>query len=367
MATDRGWRPDGGYSPQLDGVRAAAVTAVAYSHWLPAWQFGVPLGAGVHLFFVLSGFLITRIVLTLRAAPDRGGAIARFYARRALRLFPAFYLVLGLAWIADVPLVRDTWAWHAAYLSNVRIAREAQWLGHVSHFWSLAVEEQFYLLWPWLVLAAPARGLGAIVAAAMLAGPLVRLAAAAQGVGEPFWALVPGGSADSLGVGAWLALDAWRRTDGRAPVVARGWLAGAAALTWIAVALVDASWPLPPMVTAWRQLVQGLVFAWVVAHATQGFRGAAGRLLGHPWTVYVGRISYGIYLIHAFAPVAVYAAARLLHAEGLLPAAPLVRAALYAATTLGLASLMWVAVERPLLALKTRVPYVRADSPGPAS
>lgn len=359
VATDGVRRPGGTYAPQLDGLRAVAVAAVAYSHWLPGWQFGVPFGAGVHLFFVLSGFLITRILLGLRETPDRGAVIARFYARRALRLFPAFYLVLGLAWIADVPLVRDTWAWHAAYLSNVQIANEARWLGHVSHFWSLAVEEQFYLLWPWLVLTTPTRWLGAIVGGAMLAGPLVRLMAAGQGLPETFWALVPGGSADSLGVGAWLALDTWRRTDARAPVVARGWLAGAAALTWIVVALVDASWPLPPVVTAWRQLVQGLIFAWVVAHATQGFRGAAGRLLGHPWMVYVGRISYGIYLIHAFAPVVVYAAARLLHAEALVPAAPLARAALYAATTLGLASLMWAAVERPLLALKTRVPYVR--------
>ena len=359
VATDPGRRPGGGYSPQLDGLRAVAVAAVAYSHWLPAWQFGVPLGAGVHLFFVLSGFLITRILLTLRDAPDRGAAIARFYARRALRLFPAFYLVLGLAWLADVPLVRDTWAWHAAYLSNVLIASEAQWLGHVSHFWSLAVEEQFYLVWPWLVIVTPTRWLGAIVGGAVLMGPLVRLAAAGQGLTESFWALVPGGSADSLGVGAWLALDAWRRQDGQAPVVGRGWLSGAAGLAWIAVALVDAFRPLPPVVTVWRQLVQGLIFGWLVCHATGGFGGRAGRLLAHPWLVYVGRISYGIYLIHAFAPVVVHAAVRLLHAESLMPTAPFARAAIYAATTLGLATLMWLAVERPLLALKTRVPYAR--------
>ena len=212
VATDAVRPPGGPHSPQLDGLRAVAVAAVAYSHWLPDWQFGLPFGAGVHLFFVLSGFLITRILLALRQAPDRGAAIARFYARRALRLFPAFYLVLGLAWIADVPLVRDTWAWHAAYLSNVRIASEAQWLGHVSHFWSLAVEEQFYLLWPWLLLATPARWLGAIVGGAMLAGPLVRLVAAGQGLarrsGRSFPAAVPT---------RWAWAPGWRSTRGVAP------------------------------------------------------------------------------------------------------------------------------------------------------
>ena len=364
VATDV-WRiPSGGaYSPQLDGLRAVAVVAVAYSHWLPAWQFGVPFGAGVHLFFVLSGFLITRILLTLRAAPDRGAAIARFYARRALRLFPAFYLVLGLAWVADVPLVRDTWAWHAAYLSNVFIASEAQWLGHVSHFWSLAVEEQFYLLWPWLVIVTPARWLGAIVGGAMLLGPLVRLAAAWQGLPESFWALVPGGSADSLGVGAWLALDAWRHSaspsPSPSPVAGRPWLVGAAGVAWLALAVADAYGPLPAAVAVWRQLAQGLIFGWVVWRATQGCRGVAGRLLAHPWTTYVGRVSYGIYLIHAFTPVVVLTAVRVLHAEPLMPGAPVARTAIYAATTLGLATLMWLAVERPLLALKARVPYAR--------
>lgn len=359
VATDRLRTPHGGYAPQLDGLRALAVAAVAFSHWLPAWQFGVPFGAGVHLFFVLSGFLITRILLGLRAVPDRGAAIGRFYARRALRLFPAFYLVLGLAWLADVPLVRHTWPWHAAYLSNVRIASDGQWLGHVSHFWSLAVEEQFYVLWPWLVLTAPAKSLGIVVGGALLAGPLVRLIAAGQGVSEPFWALVPGGSADSLGVGAWLALDAWRRTDPHDPVVGRGWLAGGAGLAWLGLALVETSWPLPPVIAAWRQLAQGLMFGWLVWRATEGMGGWTGRVLAHRWLVSVGRISYGIYLIHAFAPVVVHAAVRLAHAEGWLPAAPVGRAAMYAATTLGLAAVMWLAVERPLLMLKTRVPYAR--------
>ena len=358
MATDAVRPGTASYAPQLDGLRAVAVVAVAWSHWLPAWQFGVPLGAGVHLFFVLSGFLITRILLDLRRVPRRVPAIGRFYVRRALRLFPAFFLVLGVAVWAAVPLSRETWPWHASYLSNVFIAKETRWQGHLSHFWSLAVEEQFYLVWPWVIVFVPARWLGAVVAGTVMLGPLARLAAAARGLGEPFWALVPAGSADSLGLGAWAALDAATRRDGRPPLAARAWVPLLAAAGWVAMVLVETRGPLPAVVVVWRQLLQGIVFAWVVIGAARGFAGNAGRLLAHPLATGVGRISYGVYLIHNFAPLVVFAAARAGGVDDWVPQPLLVRVALFAATTLILAGLMWRLVEQPILARKSRVPYV---------
>jgi peptidoglycan/LPS O-acetylase OafA/YrhL len=90
------------YSPQLDGLRVLAVAAVAWSHWVRPYQFGIPFGAGVHLFFVLSGFLITRILLDVREQTDRMSSVRAFYARRALRTFPAFYVTLAAAWWADI-------------------------------------------------------------------------------------------------------------------------------------------------------------------------------------------------------------------------------------------------------------------------
>ncbi len=333
--------------------------AVAYSHWLPAWQWGVPLGAGVHLFFVLSGFLITRILLALRDAPRRGAAVGRFYVRRALRLCPAFYVVLGLAWLADVPLVRDTWAWHAAYLSNLFIADEARWLGHVSHFWSLAVEEQFYLLWPWVMVWSPRAWLGPILVAAVLAGPAARYVAASAGLTEPFWALVPAGSADSLGVGALVAFAAWRRGAVPPVVVGRGTaraLLAVAATGWLILAIGEArGLGLAPAWAVWRQLLQAVVFAWLVFYAVAGFAGPVGRALAHPWTVAVGRISYGVYLIHAFAPLVLDAVLRAVRLEAMAPVHPVARAAAALATTLLLAAAMWRGVEAPFQRLKARV------------
>lgn len=332
------------------------MVAVAYSHWLPAWQFGLPLGAGVHLFFVLSGFLITRILLALRDLPRRGQAVGRFYVRRALRLFPAFYLVLGLAWLADVPLVRETWAWHAAYLSNVRIASDARWMGHVSHFWSLAVEEQFYLLWPWLIVWSPRAWLGPILAMAVLSGPASRYIAATVGLAEPFWALVPAGSADSLGVGALVAWAGWRRDAARPGTSAR-WptrgLLAVAATAWVGLAMSEArAVPLAPAWAVWRQLLQGVVFAWVVWRAVAGFAGPVGRLLAHPWTVAVGRISYGVYLIHAFAPVVLESLLRAAGLDAWLPTHPFTRAPAAMATTLLMAAAMWWVVEAPFQRMK---------------
>lgn len=371
MATE----PRAPYAPDLDGLRAASVAAVAWSHWLPLWQFGVPLGAGVHLFFVLSGMLITRILLDLRDVPDRGAALGRFYLRRLLRLWPAFYVVLALAWVADVPLAATTWPWHAAYLSNVYIAWQQLWQGHFSHFWSLAVEQQFYLLWPWLVMWAPARLLPAVCGVTILLGPLSRGLASASGLGEPFWALVPFGSADSLGVGA---LVAWMSWAGNRPLTqkARGLLpqtwpgAGGARLPtlWPAVAIAGSTlWlmlagaeavlghTVPPIVAVWRQLLQAGVFGWIVWRGVAGFSGTIGRVLRHPVMLAIGRISYGIYLVHPFAPIVLDAALRRLgwpRSEAFGPAG---RAAAAWLTTIVLATLLWHLVEAPWQRLKPRV------------
>jgi len=84
-------------------------------------------------------------------------ALKTFYARRALRIFPLFYFVLAAAAVLNIGPVRDTFAWHATYLSNIYFYLRGDWHGSVSHLWSLAVEEQFYLVWPLLILCAPER------------------------------------------------------------------------------------------------------------------------------------------------------------------------------------------------------------------
>ena len=108
------------YRPQLDGLRAVAVAAVVWSHWERPYQVGLPFGIGVHLFYVLSGFLITGILLRLRDLDHKGSAVRAFYIRRALRIFPAFYVTLFVAWVVGASTASEILTWHATFLTNTR-------------------------------------------------------------------------------------------------------------------------------------------------------------------------------------------------------------------------------------------------------
>lgn len=138
------------YFERLDGLRAVAVALVIASHFLPTSMLnGIEWGIyGVTLFFVLSGFLITGILYE-----NRGGSLKivlwSFYVRRFLRIFPLYYLCLLLVMMfSSVGLGLDA-LWHVFYASNWFFWLEGEWVtGHPVHFWSLAVEEQFYLIWP---------------------------------------------------------------------------------------------------------------------------------------------------------------------------------------------------------------------------
>jgi peptidoglycan/LPS O-acetylase OafA/YrhL len=177
-----------GHIPALDGLRAVAILCVLATH---AWTYpaSAPIlnrlaaagWVGVDLFFVLSGFLITRLLLASR---ERGDYYSRFFVRRVRRIFPAYYLLLGLVLLA-FPLMshsaglmaaRHDWLYYATYLSNVRLAEVGWQVFLLDITWSLAVEEQFYVTWPWIVRRF-AGSLRAIAWTLVVAIPLVRIAA----------------------------------------------------------------------------------------------------------------------------------------------------------------------------------------------
>lgn len=149
----------------FDGLRAIAILLVFFSHKLDISQ---GLGrAGVWLFFVLSGFLIVRILARSRARiedgqQDAAGALIDFFRRRTARIFPIYYLVLALASLAGLFVTIEAFAPGRAiyfwlYGVNFLQAAHADWIPEFGHFWSLAVEEQFYLLAAPLLLLLPRR------------------------------------------------------------------------------------------------------------------------------------------------------------------------------------------------------------------
>jgi len=200
--------------PQLDGLRAIAVLAVMYTHYLPEpyWFLSTYWGNwGVRIFFVISGFLMTQILLHKREscpinAREQYQIIKKFYIKRFLRLAPVFYLALLLMYIFNVPNTRETFWWHVFYLSNIYFAITNSWHEYVAHFWSLAVEFQFYLVWPLVMLFLSKQ---AIFTSILVTLPVVfayRFLCPIWGIPDiTIWALPPY-SLDALMLGALLAL-----------------------------------------------------------------------------------------------------------------------------------------------------------------
>lgn len=346
---------------QLDGLRALAVLAVLVHHTMPTVRDRLnPGAAGVRLFFVLSGFLITGILLRARAEAAAAGqgrlrVLFAFYARRALRIFPIYYLMLLLAAWLGLPEVRATLAWHLAYLSNHFVAARGSWPpAPLGHLWSLAVEEQFYLLWPTLVLFAPARRLTALFAAPVLLAPLCRLLFAWLD-GNPLRAgVLTATCLDSLGLGALLALLRERGAPTANRLASMGLWLGLPLLAAVTASSLLEYGGLFRIVA--KDLAYALLSVWLVDRARAGMGGRAGRLLTWRPLVYLGTISYGVYLLHDF----VRPALRALGLGAWLPTeGGWLQLLCVTGLTLPTAALSWHLFEKPLNDLKRHFPYVR--------
>jgi peptidoglycan/LPS O-acetylase OafA/YrhL len=292
----------------IQGLRAVAVSLVALGH---AGVTQVAGGyVGVDVFFVISGFLITSLMLREHAREGRI-ALGRFYARRALRLLPASTLVvlatLAGSWLFLGPLrfadyAKDAIA-SAWYVVNFRLADAGTDYFNTDvppspfqHFWSLAVEEQFYLIWPIVLIVA----LKVFRRRVLLAIPLFALAAASFAVNlhltetAPSWAYFGSqGRIWELAVGALLALAAHRLDDiPRALAAVVSW-AGLGAIAYAAV-FFDESTPFP----GHNAVVPVLGAAAVLACGSAGGRWGAGALLSVRPMVWIGGISYAWYLWH---------------------------------------------------------------------
>ena len=310
-----------GFRPDVEGLRAVAIAAVLLCHaGLPFMAGGY---VGVDVFFVISGFLITGLLLR---ELDRSGSISLvdFYARRARRLLPLLVLVLlvvvGLSLLLLSPVrgeeVSGDVLSSSLYVANWHFAAQSvdyfsQGLepSPVQHLWSLAIEEQFYLVWPlllggvgWLAYRRAASPRRAIWVAVVLVG----IASLAYGVyltgSEPKAAYFSTfGRAWELALGAILALAGATRLRGAA-AAALGW-AGLAAVVFAAFAF-DERTAFPGLAA----LVPTLgVAALILAGTAPASRAAPARLLGLAPVRYVGRISYSWYLWHW--PVVVFAIA----------------------------------------------------------
>jgi peptidoglycan/LPS O-acetylase OafA/YrhL len=350
---------------QLDGIRALAVLGPLLSHFLPADHPAntvAPWGdMGVSLFFVISGFLITGILLRCKSfiesqGQNLGATLWRFYVRRFLRIIPLFYGALIVLAILGMGEVRQTALWHVFYLSNVGIVVNDGGFGQSTHFWSLAVEEQFYFVWPLLILLVPRRWLMPMIVLTIASASPFRFLMALLPISWHARRILPFACLDALAIGALIAV--WR-TGKRRPADTRWFFQMGLWVGAPLAALLILLEPLNPVGSAlnvvFGRLVQSLFFAWLVNGAATGFPNAFGTLLSSRPATYIGRISYGIYVIHPVVPRALNMA---LGTADALHSLPLVgRLMVWSALTVGLASLSWRFFEQPINNLKSRFPY----------
>lgn len=352
---------------QLDAIRAFAVLAVILGHSLPEQSTWNRIGIGylgVRLFFVLSGFLITGILLRSRQQVElletpKREILKTFYIRRILRIFPAYYFILFAFLLLGLQPLRNTFSWHFFYLSNYYFAINGQWLDPISHFWSLAVEEQFYLFWPFVILFTPVRWFIFVLIAIILSSPILRyiLASFFQ---NGITAKSPGFTCmDALGMGGLLAYLHF--TQGATHPATRKLTSWACILGWclfftsFVLKGLNRSWPLR---VALLDLSVALIFTWVIAVVSQGISGFSKSVLEWRPLLYVGKISYGIYLYHTLMPWTVEKATRYLHMPMTIPEPGPLRFLFTLVSTLIAASLSWHFLERPLNRLKDRFPYL---------
>ena len=346
-----------GYRPALDGVRAVAILMVMLAHTgaflVPgAGDHLLPGGAlGVDLFFVLSGFLITTLLLERRRERH---PIASFYLRRALRLLPAVVVLLaGMVIIAAAEgepgrAVANTIGAVLTYTTNWALLAGVSIERHVTHLWSLAIEEQFYAVWPLLLLGALATGRTRrqilwLTLGLALASALWRAALWESGRGWARLYLRTDARADSLLIGAALAQLPWRRLAAVSP--GRRSAAGAVALVAL-LAAAEALKASSAVLYLGGYTAVALLAALLIAAALHG-GGALPGALGSPVAVAVGRLSYSLYLWHF--PLFVVVGEH----TGSWPTA--VRVVFAWGVTFAAAAASYRLVERPALALKARV------------
>lgn len=337
------------YLPALDGLRAISIVMVIWHHcWLTPppgiWGKGP---AGVQLFFVISGYLVTTLLLRER---ERQGKVAlgQFYRRRALRIFPLYYAVLSVLTIHAIvgEVYFEPSAQRAHFFRNLPYFATftcnwwVDWsVPHPITFafaWTLAIEEQFYAFWaPALRFLPGLFGPALFMLGAMLLSQLSTWQSGAALLGEGLLRAMCDGLSSSIALGALLGLGLHHSLVGRALL---------RVLSLPGMSVVSAVGAVTCLVFPVPHLVFHASLTWLVGACVANSDDILAKGLSRPWPVWVGRRSYGLYLTHFVAIGAVRVTAG---AER-----PVLTFCIALPLALALASVVYEWVERPFLALK---------------
>jgi peptidoglycan/LPS O-acetylase OafA/YrhL len=312
------------YIKELDGIRAIAVILVIIAHWFPIQMVNeIGFGPiGVEIFFVLSGFLITRILLIKRFRVEskedlnRWSIIRNFMVRRALRIFPIYYLLLlGLILIRDFfpnPVLSD-FGWYFFYLQNILVYKLQAWPGgKLSHLWTLAVEEQVYLIWPIILIFTPLRLLKYVLIFFLCFGATNYIFLDEILIGKSFTDVLILTCIQGFAVGGLLAYFHLKGTVVFKQISKWFIVLGLLAFVFFLLAVFK----ILPFFIGIRFYIDSMASGMIAFLLTSNESVLKKYFLGNPIMVGIGKISYGIYLFHNFIPVLWNAFLKLLGANG---------------------------------------------------
>ena len=296
------------YIKELDSIRTFAVMLVVVHHWLPESHIlnALPNGEiGVNAFFVLSGFLISRILFENRKKINDKDSrkihlIKNFVIRRTLRIFPIYYITIFLLLIfanfTDTS-IRENIAYYLTYTSNFFFYSNQKWDGILSHLWSLAVEEQFYLIWPWLMIFMPRKWLPYTIIAFITLGITSNYFLPSMLAHDEMITVLTPTVFDSFGLGALYAWILSYRPEFTSRIQGPVMIIGLLAFILMCIQVLAFPFPFPL-----RTLISLFSLSAIVYCLTPRKNWFFKKILGNNFLVELGKISYGMYLFHNIIP-----------------------------------------------------------------
>ncbi|MGB4773709.1 MAG: acyltransferase [Daejeonella sp.] len=295
------------YIKQLDGLRAIAVILVIISHWIPTTNLinRIPNGAiGVDIFFVLSGFLISKILFDNKNRAEelnipKSTSIKNFYVRRTLRIFPIYYLTIFILLLFSKYTgtnIQSAFVYFLTYTSNFYFFDIQGWDGMVSHLWSLAVEEQFYLIWPWVILFSNKKYFLHIISIFIFIGVLSQYLMS----GVKMSSVLTFTCFDAFGLGAFLSWIITYAPDKLKRFYVIISVVSAISFFLFIVGAIQNKWTVIPFRTLVSFITLWIITYIIINRETNSLK--FKFILNNRVLIFLGKISYGLYLYHNIIP-----------------------------------------------------------------
>ncbi len=269
---------------QLDGLRAVAMLAICWDHWRPQnWARVFPYEVFLFFFLVMTGYLITGSLLreqergNARGGSWRRSALRVYQVRRGLRILAPYYAALVLALVVGAPDMRGALGWYVFHLSNIHMAFLGEWPAGTNHFWSLAMQQQFYLIWPFVIWFLPRRWLVPAILVFSAVGPAMRFFHDSIATWCAWPQVLSWAACDYFGIGALFALAVHRGMSMESPGLR--WIALLAFVGYVALFGAHAMGWQTFGLRAWQQTFLSISLCGVIAACSVGIHGLLGKLL----------------------------------------------------------------------------------------